>query len=134
MTQDYASDAPHALFDRPRTDSGCALIFPEAINSPPSPALSRCVEETMPDLINDLIPASEAAIALKVSSAYILKLARNKLIRFYRVGRRIKFLREDLEAFLAQCAVESTRKPVSQASGSRDPRKQVALKHLKPQE
>lgn len=58
---------------------------------------------------SDKVSLLEAAPLLGVSPYTVRAWIREKRIPFYRCGRRIVFSRRDLEEFLSQCRVPSTR-------------------------
>lgn len=83
-------------------------------------------------LLESLMTSKEAAKLMKISTGYLSLLASQGKIKFYKVGKARKFLRVDLEAYLAACAVEAS-KPPAPTMRARGPVKDVALRHLKPQ-
>lgn len=55
--------------------------------------------------------AKQAAAILGVSPRTVLDLATRRQLAHHRVGRRVVFRREDLEAYLARCRVEARGTP-----------------------
>jgi excisionase family DNA binding protein len=50
-----------------------------------------------------LMAKEQAAAYVGLSEAYLLRLARKRLIRSYRIGKFVKFQKSDLDEYAASC-------------------------------
>ena len=57
----------------------------------------------------------EAAVFLNVTDRWVRRAVRERRLPYLKVGRHVRFLVEDLEAFLADSRVEPTPAPAAQS-------------------
>ena len=70
-----------------------------------TPTLTAAVPDPARDAA-DLLTTEEAAARMKISTRQVRRLAAERRIVFYRLGRSVRFHPHDLDAFVTTCRIE----------------------------